>query len=120
MSGDDHDELDPLDDRQAEIEARFRRLERDAEIERLRAESGRGPRADARPAGGSAPGVPDPLAQMKADLEREGEPRPAAGELFLLVLCPECNAKNRMSLTKVRTQSPVCGGCHKPLSFARR
>ena len=117
---DGDDDLDPLDDRQAEIEARFRELERDAEIERLRAQQGGGERKPGSPPRASeAPGqAPDPLAKMKAALDREDAPEPE-GERYLLVLCPQCNAKNRMSLSKVRTQNPICGGCRAPLAFAR-
>jgi hypothetical protein len=117
------DDLDPLDDRQAELEARFRELERDAEIERLRAQQGAGPSRSAPPPDAQKPtagGAADPLASMKAALERDGAPSAeAAGELYLLVLCPHCQAKNRMSLTRVRTQNPICGGCKAPLAFTR-
>jgi len=118
------DDFDPLDDRQAELEARFRELERDAEIERLRAQGG-APREKGQ--GGATPGrgseASDPLAEMKERLDRDPEEAPTEakeGERFLLVLCPKCQAKNRMSLTKVRTGSPICGGCRSSLSFARR
>lgn len=117
------DDLDPLDDRQAEIEARFRELERDAEIERLRAQQGAGSGRSGPPPDGGKPagGAPDPLASMKAALERDEAPSPdaAPGERYLLVLCPHCQAKNRMSLTRVRTQNPICGGCKAPLAFTR-
>jgi hypothetical protein len=126
------DDFDPLDDRQAELEARFRELERDAEIERLRAQGGapreKGQGSATREKGGATPRggseATDPLAEMKQRLDRD--PADAApvdseeGERFLLVLCPSCQAKNRMSLTRVRTGTPICGGCRAPLSFARR
>lgn len=109
---------DPLADRSAELEARFRELERDAEIEKLRAQQGGSPGdgTSAPPRARPVPGSEDPLAKMKAALD--GEEQPDA-ERYLLVLCPSCNAKNRMSLTKVRTQNPICGGCRASLAFTR-
>ena len=40
-------------------------------------------------------------------------------ERYLLVLCPGCGAKNRMSLTRVRTAKPICGRCKQDLSFTK-
>jgi len=109
------DDFDPLDDRQAELEARFRELERDAEIERLRGKSAAPSGEKPRPGPGSK--AADPLADMKAALEREGDTPEL--ERYLIVLCPHCQAKNRMSLSKVRTQNPICGGCRSPLAVTR-
>jgi hypothetical protein len=121
---DDFDDVDDvLDDRRAELEARFQELERDAEIERLRQQAGAPPRErpapDAAPAAedppdGKKPSAGDPLAGMKAALDTEGEL-----ERYLLVICPHCDAKNRMSLTRVRTAKPVCGRCKQDLSFVK-
>jgi hypothetical protein len=128
--GDDDDIDDLLDDRKADLEARFRELERDAEIERMRGgaprpegRAGPPPAEPQRPsAGAGANAEPpaasgakaDPLADLKAAVEGS-----APLERYLLVLCPHCDAKNRMSLGKVRTASPVCGRCKRELSFAK-
>ena len=133
---DDLDDL--LDGKRAEIEARFLELEREAEIDRLRREAGQparggGPagqassRTDARPGDPGISGeqrgsqgarasssTEDPLAGMKAALDSEGDP-----ERYLLVICPQCEAKNRVSLTRVRTGSPLCGRCKQSLAFVK-
>ena len=119
---DDDDIDDVLDNHKADLEARFRELERDAEIERMRggprAERGGPPPTEPNPAAtpGPKPGGTDgdPLADLKAAVEGS-----AALERYLLVLCPHCDAKNRMSLTRVRTASPVCGRCKRELSFSK-
>lgn len=113
MHDDDVDDI--LDDGRAELEARFEELEREAEIERMRQQSGAGPaprdRAQRdRPGGGGS----DPLAEMKDALESDGEL-----ERYLMVLCQGCGAKNRMSLTRVRTAKPICGRCKQDLSFTK-
>lgn len=112
----DSDDLDDfLDGRKAELEARFRKLEFDAEIEKLRYQSGGTPASDdpaAPPADSDS--EPDPLADLKAALEHEQDsPR------YLLVLCPHCNAKNRMNLVQARAKNPVCGGCKEDLAFKK-
>jgi hypothetical protein len=123
MAPDDDDIDDVLDDRKADLEARFRELEREAEIERMRggaprAEPGSPPPAEPKPSAASGPKAGgadrDPLADLKAAVEGG-----AALERYLLVLCPHCDAKNRMSLAKVRTASPICGRCKRELSFAK-
>jgi len=111
------DDLDDvLDDGRAELEARFQELEREAEIDELRRQSGAPPRE--KPAAGGEPAADrpkgDPLADMKAALESDGEL-----ERYILVLCQGCGAKNRMSLTRVRTAKPVCGRCKQDLSFTK-
>ena len=116
MSSDDLDDV--LDDREADLEARFRDLERQAEIERLRTESGAPPRdtpgAQPAPPPAEKPGAPDPLADLKAAVEGSGEL-----PLYLLVLCPHCEGKNRVSLAKVRSLKPMCGRCKKDLAFPK-
>ena len=107
----DPDDLLDDDARKADLEARFRELEREEELERLR--KGGGSKKRSSTSAGSNTG-PDDLSDMKAQLDDDAEP-----ERFVLLLCPHCEAKNRTSLTKVRTRLPRCGGCHKPLSFTR-
>ena len=113
-------DLDDLLDggKRAEMEARFRELEREAEIEELRRKAGVPPGAagDAPDPGKARrkPAAPDPLADMKAALNSD-EPL----ERYLLVLCPACDARNRMSLTRVRGADPICGRCKADLSFSK-
>jgi hypothetical protein len=124
MSSDDIDDLDDIiDPRKAELEARFRELEYEAEIERLREQGGGGPapRPGAEPGGappdaepGPDPGVEDPLSDLKAAVDGSREV-----ERYLLVVCPGCGARNRMSLTRVRTANPICGGCKGDLAVIR-
>jgi hypothetical protein len=112
------DDRDDLDDQAAELEARFRELEQEAELEKLRSHTGASPTprpSDARPGQGLAEEpVPDPLADLKSALDG-GEPVAR----FLLALCPHCGAKNRVSLARVRTGSPICGRCKKDLAAIR-
>jgi hypothetical protein len=123
MSADDVDDL--LDDGESELEARFRELEQEAEIARMRSRSARPVGADARavetaPSEGSpvagAVGAQgdDPLADLKSALDGDRE-----AERYLLVLCIHCGAKNRMSLTRARRLTPLCGGCKKELAFIK-
>jgi hypothetical protein len=120
--GRDEDLDDLLDDRRADLEARFRELEHEAEIERLRGQSGgsskKAPPAASAPepsATGTATGESDPLADLKAAVDGS-----APLERYMLVLCPHCEAKNRLSLTKVRTLNGRCGRCKKDLSYTKR
>lgn len=104
---------DLLDDEDERLEERFRELEYEAEIERLRRESG----APAKPKEASEGGAPrddDPLSEMKAALDGDAEL-----ERFVLALCPHCKAKNRVSLTRLRSGEPRCGGCKQDLSFIK-
>jgi hypothetical protein len=121
----DYDDILGADDRR--VEERFRDLEQDAEIERMRREQG-GSRRPA-PASSGDQG-PDPLADMKAAFrdddaatpQREAQQAEADGadvERYVLALCPHCDAKNRVSLTKLRGGDPKCGACKQPLSFER-
>jgi hypothetical protein len=117
--GNDDDLDDLLDDRRADLEARFRELEHEAEIERLRAQSGGAPKPPPtakKGEGGTPPasGETDPLADLKAAV---GSNAPL--ERYMLVLCPRCEAKNRLSLTKVRTLNARCGRCKQDLSFTK-
>jgi hypothetical protein len=123
MNSDERDELeDLLDGRQADLEARFRDLEQQDEIEQLRRQAGAAPRSAGQglsggPTGSSAQSAakdPDPLAELKNSLDGQGIP-----ERFLFVVCPHCSTKNRLSLTKVRRLTPLCGQCKKDLSFAK-
>ena len=102
MHSDDLDDI--LDGRRAELEARFRELEYEAEIERLRQQSpGTDTGAGDEPSAPAGDGEPDPLADLKAALEKEKDnPR------YLLVLCPHCGAKNRMNLVQARAKNPIC------------
>lgn len=123
----DPDDLDDfLNGNRADLEARFRELEQEAEIERIRQESGAPPppkerdrsaerdRGQSEQGEGGGPSGGDPLSEMKAALDSDGEL-----ERYLLVICPHCDAKNRMSLTKVRSMTPVCGRCKQELSFTK-
>lgn len=111
----DDDFQDPLGDEAAELEARFRKLEQDAEMDDLRRKAGvpdpspqQAPSEDAPSAG------PDPLSDLKAALDSD-EPM----ERYMLVICPGCGGKNRVSMTKVRTGDPVCGRCKAPLATTK-
>lgn len=121
MDPDDLDEF--LDGKRADLEARFEELEKEAEIDRMRDSAGAPPprrqRAAAPDDDGDAPADappagPDPLSEMKDALDGDGEM-----ERYLLVVCPGCKAKNRMSLTRVRTAAPICGKCKQDLSFTK-
>lgn len=35
---------------------------------------------------------------------------------FLVVVCPSCAAKNRVSLMRIREKNPVCGACRRSLA----
>ena len=117
MTHDDHDDL--LDDGRAELEARFRELEQDAEIERLRRETGRRPAAGRAATGTGS--TDDDLSDLKASLDDEdhGPADDDDDEEYLLVLCPACGARNRTSLRRVRTSQPLCGRCKETLSARR-
>ncbi len=113
---DDLDDL--LDGRKAEVEDRFRELEHEEEIERLRAKTGAPPRRPSpetqAPAGQAGAGGDDPLADLKAAVDGSGEV-----ERYLLVECPHCQGKNRVPVSKLRRANPVCGRCKKELSFIK-
>jgi hypothetical protein len=85
---------DPLADRREALEDRFLELEREAELEKMR----------------TAAGPKDEEASL------QGEP---VMERYLLVVCPFCSGKNRLSLSRVRSKNPICGHCKKDLSFTK-
>lgn len=110
---------DILDDEDARLEERFRELEYEAEIERLRRDAGEptrqgGGQRDAGPEAREDATGDDPLSTMKAALDSDAEI-----ERFVLALCPHCSAKNRISLTRLRGGEPRCGGCKQDLSFTK-
>jgi hypothetical protein len=111
----DDDLDDVLDGRKAEMEDRFRELEHEEEIERLRQKAGapRAPKSEPRASGGGAPSGEDPLADLKAAVDG------AEVERYLMVECPHCQGKNRVPLSKLRRANPVCGRCKKELSFIK-
>jgi hypothetical protein len=121
MDPDDLDDL--LDGGRAEMEERFRELERQEEVERLRAQAGVAPPgspgdernapAGSRPPGSTPPAAEDPLSDLKAAVEG------AEVERYLLVECPHCQGKNRVALSKLRRLDPVCGRCRQALSFIK-
>ena len=39
---------------------------------------------------------------------------------YLVVVCPGCDAKNRVPLERLKKKLPVCGRCKVDLSFERR
>lgn len=86
----DFEDIGPMHDPDAELEERFRRLEQEEELDAFKAKVG------ARPA---------------------SESRSSTEERFFLVLCPQCNGKNRVSLTRVKSQMPRCGRCKSELWF---
>lgn len=119
---DDYDDI--LDGDRQRVEDRFRELEVEAEIDRMRRQQGGAPRRE-RPAAATGASGADDLADMKAALDGDGpagdaeENDHADAERYVLAICPHCDAKNRVSLTKLRTGDPKCGACKKPLSFTR-
>lgn len=96
-----------IDEDRADLEARFRELEAEEQIERLR--RGQRPGEAARSTGGDQ--VADPLAEMKSQFERD-----AAKARSLLVICPHCGAKNRTRLSRLREAEPLCGACGQALA----
>ncbi len=110
----DDDYIDPLGDEAAELEARFRALEEEADMAELRRKAGMPPENAPTPETNAPPAGPDPLADMKAALDSD-EPL----ETYLLVICPGCQGRNRVSMTKVRTGEPVCGRCKEALAAPR-
>lgn len=126
---DDMDDI--LDGDRSRLEARFRELELQAEVERMRREQGGAPSGGAGSSAGrssarsTASDDADPLADMKAALGDDKKatssaPKSEPGaevERYVLAICPHCDAKNRISLTRLRSANPRCGGCKQPLSF---
>jgi len=124
MAPDDFDDL--LDDRKAELEQRFRDLERDEELARMRGGGAQRPPSskknldddlsDLKSALGKDDADADPKPDQPADQAAPNE-APASDRRYVLLLCPHCDAKNRTDLVRVRTNLPRCGACKKPLSF---
>jgi hypothetical protein len=110
---------DFLEAEEANLEQRFQDLEREAEIESMRRNLGGSPRrAPADPPAQNerttATAQSDPLESMKDALDDEKEL-----ERYVLCICPHCDAKNRVSLTRLRGGDPKCGACKQPLSFVK-
>ena len=91
----DLEDLEDLVDAEDDLEAAFRELEAQQGLDRVRAQAGE----------------PDPLAAMKARLDRELHAGP-----FVVLFCTACKAKNRASLRRIRAKVPVCGRCRTPLA----
>lgn len=133
MSSDDLGDV--LGPDEADLEARFRELEREEELARMRSgrpagerpgekdaarssdtasRSSGGPPRGERPPRGEQSSDDDDLADLKAAVESD-----APLERYVLALCPGCQAKNRVSLTKLRKGEPRCGRCKRDLSFSK-
>lgn len=129
------DELDDLLDADRELEAAFRDLTAQADLDALKrrgktSSQGR-TRARSKPSGSSKPeekrpnkkkttrsskpDSSDPLGDLKAALDGDAP----AGKRYVVVVCPSCSAKNRVPLERLRTKVPVCGRCKTDLSFLR-
>jgi hypothetical protein len=113
------DDLDDILSTADELEARFRELESQVELDAMRAEAEAELRrrpVDVGPAASIRPETEaDPLAAMKATLDGQGPARVR----YMTVLCPSCEAKNRVPLDRVRHQQPMCGACRTDLAYAR-
>lgn len=112
------DDLDDILNTTDELEARFRELESQVELDALRAEAEAELQGRRRPSPPPDPGPTreaDPLAAMKARLDSDGPARVR----YMTVLCPSCAAKNRVPLDRVRHQQPMCGACRTDLAYAR-
>ena len=140
MSGfDDLDELLGGDD---ELEAAFRELDAQLQMDAMRrggssaskSRRGASPR-QAQRAGARAQSANDPLADLKSALDgaaRPGSTRGRSGATpaneettrasaarYLLVVCPRCSGKNRVPLKRLRESLPICGRCKTDLSVER-
>lgn len=125
------DDMNDIDDLLAdldhELEARFQDLERQADLDEVRAKMARDDQATRhRPAGGrgdhpGAASVEDPLKDLKQAFTRPSaaaSPGAAAGPReLLLVLCPACGRKNRLDRRRATTADPRCGACGAALVF---
>ena len=138
MGFDDLDDLLGVDD---ELEAAFRELDAQIQLDALRRDAPRGAsKKGSRPEPkGSKPdtrgATPDPLADLKSALDGQERPakggrsaersKPAEGRdqapkaRYLVVVCPSCGAKNRVPLDRLRERLPICGRCKTDLSFTR-
>ena len=113
-----------------ELEARFRDLESQMELDEIEAEVARekrrrgtteASRTGDKDAPQSGESVNDPLADLKSAFETPEPPEAPskARARFMVMICQECDAKNRVPLKKLRTQLPVCGACKRDLAFWR-
>ncbi len=114
-------ELDALlNDRDDALEARFRELEREHDLNRMRrgGDASRGGDAGRRERARAAD--EDPLADLKARMDGGGGARPSGEvERVVLALCPRCGAKNRIPYARVATGEPRCGACKAELIHDR-
>ena len=116
------DDLDDLLDTDFELEAKFRDLQAQSDLEQLKGGGRRAaPRGRPRPkeprretAAPRQPRAPDPLKDLKSALDGDA---PLAR--YLLVMCPACKRKNRVPLERLRAALPVCGACKEDLAFVR-
>ncbi len=121
------DNIDDILDEDGRVEARFRDLEVEAKIEEMRRTQGVSGSSSTRQRSDDAPLGGDPLADMKASLDGSGDTRPSPVkdptqddvDRYVLAVCPHCDAKNRISLRKLRSGDPKCGRCKKALAFTR-
>lgn len=112
---------DFLDDEKLELEAKFRELEYEEEIRKMKSRSGSTNRASDSKRNTSKTNADDPLAAMKDKLNSTDDAQKTKDDskLFVLVLCTSCHAKNRVDLDRLRNAAPVCGSCKKALAFAK-
>jgi len=115
------DDLDDLLGGDDELEAAFRELDAQLKMDELRkrggaprkkATTGRRKAAPKNPSG-------DPLKDLKAAFDGKKAPRKGPVKRYLVVVCPGCDAKNRVPLQRLRKKLPVCGRCKVDLSFER-
>ncbi len=138
------DDLDDLLNGEDELEAAFRELDAKIKMDEMRAK--RGPsrgrastskgrtssssgKAERRSGHGKAARAKDPLADLKAAFDGAASPKQSAapkpkpskseGPRYVVVVCPSCSTKNRVSLGRLRTRLPICGRCKTDLSFER-
>ena len=128
------DELDDLLDGDDELEAAFRELDAQLKMEEMRKKGGatRG-KSTSRKATGNASKkstranpTADPLKDLKAAFggkqgaaDKKAKTRQGPVKRYLVVVCPSCDAKNRVPLERLKKKLPVCGRCKTDLSFVR-
>jgi hypothetical protein len=129
------DELDDLLDGDDELEAAFRELDAQLKMEEMRQKSGasRGKSTSRKTSGGAKKKkstrknpTADPLKDLKSAFDgkkgattKRAKTRKGPVKRYLVVVCPECAAKNRVPLERLRKKLPVCGRCKVDLSFER-
>ncbi|MCB9554887.1 MAG: hypothetical protein H6707_02205 [Deltaproteobacteria bacterium] len=99
---------DLIDDQPADIEQRFRELEAEEEMARMR---GGRPGADTHAGQTKGARADDQVERMKAVLDGTAELR-----RYIIVVCPSCGAKNRTELERLRKALPRCGACKGDLA----